>query len=152
YLIIDEVKKWSKRIKLKRIGLISIIFSEIFKLEYEDTTLTDYNSISIGHGLLKAENPLKSMRDEAIQFLMDLFGNSIDVNEMISIIEALNVSTHTPHRGNYGDEIEEMVKNNTKSIIQWYLSILEQNNLPFEVMKEIDKQVVWFKKRHGTIK
>ncbi|PFH91398.1 RelA/SpoT domain-containing protein [Bacillus sp. AFS088145] len=151
-LILDEVKKWSKVKKLNSLRLLKIIFSEILKLEYEDTSMNDYNSISYGHGLLKAEDQLKNIRDEVIQFLMDLFSEAIDVNKMISIIELLNESTNTPYRGNYGDEIEEMVKNNTKCLIQWYLSILDQYSLPFEVMKEIDKQVKWFKKRHGTIK
>jgi hypothetical protein len=152
FFMLDQIKKWGGSEQLQRLSLIKTIFNEMFELEYESSTMEDYRTFSFGFGLLHAGDQLKQIREEAIQLLKALFDNSTTkIADKLVILETLNEISKTPNRGNYSDEIDQLVKENTISLVKWYISLLDRRDIPFEVIKEINKQLVWFKRRHNSI-
>lgn len=151
FFMIDLISKWKTSEQLKRLPLIKTIFTEMFKLEYESITMEDYKTFSFGFGLLNAEGQIKQIRFQAIQLLMVLFENTSEILEKIMILETLCEASKTPNRGNYSEEIDRLVKDNTRFLVEWYITIVDKGNVSFEIIKEINKQLIWFKRRHSSI-
>lgn len=148
YLILEEIKQWGKVKQIKSISVIKAILSEILKLEYEHTSMEGYKTVNIDVGLLHAGESIKELRQQAITLLMTLFQNAKQSKDQLTILETINVATVLPNRGIYNNEIDKLVLDNTRFIIVWYKSIVDNEDVPLEIIKEIDKQLKWIKRRH----
>jgi ppGpp synthetase/RelA/SpoT-type nucleotidyltranferase len=150
FFLIDQINNWSITEQLRRIEVIKWIFEEIFELEYEKTEMLDYKTFSFGFGLLSAAETVQQIREQSIQLLMTLYRSAEKTSDKLVILELLQEATKTPTRGNYSEEVELLVKVNTASLIRWYSTIIEQGT-KMEIMKEIDEQTHWFKRRFEVV-
>lgn len=150
FFMVDQIKNWSITEQLRRLEVIKWIFEEIFELEYEQTEMLDYKTFSFGFGLLTAAETVKQIREQSIQLLKTLYKGTEKTSDKIIILDLLQEATKTPTRGNYSEEVELLVKENTASLISWYLTIIAQGTT-MEVVKEIEEQTHWFNRRFEVI-
>jgi ppGpp synthetase/RelA/SpoT-type nucleotidyltranferase len=148
--MLDQIKNWNHDEQIRRIEIIKWILKEIFKLEYESTEMIDYKTFSFGFGLLLAAETIKRIREQSIQLLITLYEGAVKTSDKLIILDVLQEATKTPNRGNYSEEVETLVKENTTFIVSWYSTIIEQD-AALEVMKEIDEQSNWFARRFESV-
>jgi len=59
-------------------------------------------------------------------------------------------ASQTPYQGDYGDDLKQMVIDDTNWLIDFYLETLPTASL--EVIKQLEEQVHWFHRRLGPEK
>lgn len=149
--ILDQIKDWKLAEQLNRIEIIKCIFKEIFHLEYESTEMIDYKTISFGFGALSATKMIKQIREESIKLLINMYHGAEKTSDKLKILEILNEATKTPIRGNYSENVETLVKENTTFLVDWYSRIICEDT-PLEIIREIDEQSNWFTRRFHSVK
>lgn len=147
FYIIDQIKKWDNTEKLLRINIINEVFIEVFQLDFEIIDSIDYKTMGISSGLLLAEEPLKRLRKQSMELLMELYFVTNEIPLKIVILDVLKEVTKTPNRGVYSEEIENLVVENTISLIDWYITIAN-GDAKLEIIKKIDEQANWFHRRY----
>lgn len=150
YFMLNQIKNWNLNEQLHRIEIIKWILKGIFELEYESTEMIDYKTFRFGFGLLSAAETIKRIREQSIQLLITLYEGAEKTSDKLIILDVLQEATRTPNRGNYSEEVESLVKENTTSIVSWYLTVIEQD-AAMEIIKEIDKQLNWFVRRFKSV-
>jgi hypothetical protein len=146
--ILDKLEKWSESKKIKHQEVINIITRELLSPEYEGHSMSDYKTFTISFGSLKSSELLQKIRGRTIEILKKLYTSSKDVQARKEILLSLNEATRTPSRGNYSKELEDLVIDDTNTIIEFYLSIL--SDIDAQLVKEIEEQAHWFVKKYGN--
>lgn len=150
YFMLDQIRNWDLTEQLHRIEIIKCILNEILELEYENTAMIDYKTFSFGVGLLSAAESIKRIREQTIKFLISLYRGAEKTSDKIIILDVLQEATKTPTIGNYSEEVESLVKENTTSLVSWYSTVIEQD-ASLEIMKKIDEQLNWFLRRFESV-
>lgn len=150
YFLLDQIESWKETEKVQRIEVIKTVFSEIFELEFEHNEMTDYKTLSFGFGMLQVNDALKRLRERAIHISIELFDLYESTSHKLSILSVMNEATKTPTRGNYSEDIESIVKENTIALISRYIEIISKGH-SLLIVKAIEEQGRWFRRRYQTI-
>lgn len=145
--ILDELEKWNDSKTIKYHEVINIIARELLSPEYEGNSMTDYKTFTFSFGPLKASELLQKIRQRVIEIIKRLYESSKDIQIRKDILSSLNEATRTPSRGNYSQELENLIINDTNGLIEFYLSIF--SDADDQLIKEIEEQSHWFIKRYG---
>jgi len=147
--ILNELEKWSDNKLRKHAFVVSDILEKLLQPSFEGTSLKDYTTFVMSFGPLAVTDELKSIRLRASALLQKLYNISSDIVIKLKVLDSLQDATHTPHQGVYGDDVEQMVANDTKLLIDYYIGIVPTADN--QVLKEIEGQTYWFKRRFGHL-
>jgi len=144
--IFTQIERWSIKKLIINQEILFKVCEELLKPSFESFSKTDYKTLTIHFGPLTITDELKQFREQVIVFIKKKL-IKLPTNCQIKLLDVLQEASYTPHQGVYGDDVEEMVLENTKNIVKFYISIINRCN--YKVIQEIEKQKNWFLKRYG---
>ncbi len=148
--ILEKMESWNGSKLNENKDIIILICKELLEPSFEGTSMQDYRTITFHSGALNPTPDLIDIRKRTMGMLKKLHSITRDLMTVKKILITIQGVTQTPNAVNYGDDMEQMVVNNTNNLIEYYLSILE--NLDNDLVKDIDEQIHWFSRRFGSIK
>ncbi|TSC81799.1 MAG: RelA/SpoT protein [Parcubacteria group bacterium Gr01-1014_20] len=144
-LILDEVESWSDKKLIKNLEIICVIAKELLTPTFEGHSMPDYKTFTLHSGPLVVSDHLKNLRRRSISLLRKIYLLSSELTQKTKILQTLREATQTPRSHLYGDDMEQMVLENTNNIIDFYLEILP--NSENEIIQDIEEQKIWFVRR-----
>jgi hypothetical protein len=148
--LLNEVEKWSDRKLIDHCSALLEITEELLSPSFEGHSMKDYKTFSIQFGALKVSNDLKEIRERAIVLLKKLYLLVKDIEQKQKIIRTLQEATRLPDRGGYDRDMENMVLENTNTLIDYYISIIP--NADNEIVKDIEEDAYWLSRRFDAKK
>ena len=147
-IILDEIEKLDDRSLLTYLSLLTTVSSQMLSPSFEGVSQDDYETIGIHQGSLPAGDTVKIIRQRTLNFLKKLYALSETISDKVMIIKALDEATCTPNTQDCTPKLEKIILTNTNDLIAYYTSIItEADN---EIIRIIDRQLYWFKKRFPT--
>lgn len=144
-LTLDEVEGWSDAKILKNLEILFVVTKELLTPTFEGQSMPDYKTFTFHSGPLVVSDNLKNIRKRTISLLKRIYSLAKDLPQKTKTLRALQESTQTPHSHLYGDDMEQMVLNDTNDIIAFYLEILPKAEN--EIIQDIEEQKIWFVRR-----
>jgi len=144
-LILGNIEKWNTEQLIERIESITEISEKLLSPSFEGITRKNYKTIAFQFGALKKDDNLKKIRNRTISMLKKFYAVVKDRKQKQIIVQALQTSTRLPDRGEYDNDMEDMVLGNTNEIIDYYISIIPDSN--FEITQEIEEDIYWLIQR-----
>ena len=105
------------------------------------STTWDYKTVTWSSGPIPVTNEIKDIRRRSLRLLKGLYGMAITTAEKMSVINAMLAATHTPNMGEYGDDVLDMVSENTLEVLAFFKEILPEENL--QVVQKIEHDAFW---------
>lgn len=148
--LLNEVEKWSDRKLIYYCMALLEITDELLSPSFEGHSMKDYKTFSIQFGALKVSDGLKKIRERTIVLLKKLYLLVKDIEQKQKIIRTLQEITRLPDRGGYDKDMENMVLENTNTLIDYYISIIP--NADNEIVKDIEEDAYWLSRRFDAKK
>lgn len=148
--VLSFIQKWNTNKMKANFSALLEIGKEVLSPEFEGSQMTDYNTLTLSFGPLKASEELKSIRNSLVKKMESLYLETDDIQVCKKLLDTFEIGTRTPNRGNYSDELEKLILNYTNDLMLFYISILPIQN--FILIHEIEEQLHWFVKRFGKKK
>ncbi len=149
--IVDLLKTWSTEQLKTNLSALLEIGREVLSPEFEGSEMSDYRTFTLSFGPLPVSEDLKNIRNEMAGIIKKLFAEEIDKNTKVKLLNILEEGTRTPNRGEYKQELEQLILNFVNETIMPFYSELI-NTSSFVVIHEIEGQTHWFIKRFGKEK
>lgn len=148
--LLNEVEKWSDRKLIYHCMALLEITDELLSPSFEGHSMKDYKTFSIQFGALKVSDDLREIRERTIVLLKKLYLLVKDIEQKQKIIRTLQEITRLPDRGGYDKDMENMVLENTNTLIDYYISIIP--NADNEIVKDIEEDAYWLSRRFDAKK
>ncbi|MCX6743819.1 MAG: hypothetical protein NT116_06345, partial [Candidatus Parcubacteria bacterium] len=149
-LILGKIEKWSTEQLIERIESVTEISEEILSPSFEGHSMKDYETFSIQFGALKVDDNLKKIRERTIILLKKFYLLVNDLKQRQKIIRTLQRATRLPDRSVYDKDPEDMVLENTNTLIDYYIAII--HNADNEIIKDIEEDAHWLPRRFDVKK
>ncbi len=146
--VLEKIERWNNDKLIKDSDTLINISAELLEPSFAGTSMPDYKTFTFHRGSLNISDELKNIRNRTLAILKKLYSLTGDIKIQKKILQAIEVITHTPDSANYGKDMEQMVIENTNSLIEYYLSIL--SSADNEIIKHIEEQSNWFSRRFGN--
>ena len=148
--ILEKLEKWDNKKIVQNANIIISVCTLLLELSFEGTSMQDYKTFTFHSGGLNFNLELKDIRKRTIEILKKVCLLNKDLATQKKTISVMELASHTPNSGNYGNDIEQMVVENTNYLIKYYLSILSKADN--EIIKNIEEQSHWFSRRFNDNK
>lgn len=139
--VLEEIESWGSRDLRKNLEVLVKVSSKLLNPEYEGKSMSDYKTLHITFGSLKASDELASIRSRAIKILKNAYRELTQVEDKKTIVKVLNEASRAPFRA-YSDELKDIVIENTNSLIDFYIEVMPQADE--EIIREIEEQLYRF--------
>lgn len=143
--VLDQIDKWDNAKIINRFDVVTEIASQLLKPSFEGTSMSDYKTFTLHYGPLPVNNDLKNIRTRTIDLLKRLYHDMKEITQWIRILQVLHDASRTPHQGNYGDDLLQMIVENTNMLIEFYSEVLP--TAENEIIKDIEEQSQFFARR-----
>lgn len=144
-MILAEIKQWSNKKIKENTDALLVIAKEMLEPSFEGHSMPDYKTFTLHSGPLVVTDRLKNLRKHTIALLQKLYHLSTELNYKAKALQTLQGATQTPHGHLYGEDMEQMVWDDTNTVIDFYLEILP--DAENEIIQDIEEQKVWFVRR-----
>ncbi|MEQ1944406.1 hypothetical protein ABMA32_18475 [Mesorhizobium sp. VNQ89] len=104
-------------------------------------TSWDYRSVTWQSGALTPTTGVVELRLRTLGLLESFYDFAPDVSRKLSVISAMMEATRMPNRGKFGDDVAQMVSDNTVHVLSFLAEILPSQPLP--VMQQIEHDAYW---------
>jgi len=148
--ILDQLKKWDHVKMIEHFEAITEIASQLFNPSYEGHSMSDYKTFTLQHGPLVVNEDLINIRKDTISILEKIFVLTSELTIKKNILHALNGASESPIRGEYKDDMKQMILSNTKDLINFYITLVPDSE--YEIISAIEKQSHWFIQKYGDKK
>lgn len=149
-LFVEKVKKWIIDKDDKIFFLAIDIIGKLFEPELEGTYWDD-KTVTIKFGPAKYTKGLKKLRKQLTSMIFTRLEKEKNRIRKLSLVSALADATRFPTRGIPSDQLELMIMDNIKMIINFYNRLNFRRANP-EILQEIEKQVSFEKRRFADYK
>ena len=143
--ILDQIEKWDDAKIIYNFEVVTEIDSQLLKPSFEGTSMSDYKSFTLHYGPLPVNDELKNIRTRTINLLQQLYHGTKDITQRIRILQVLQDASQTPYQGKYGDDLLQMIVENTNMLIEFYSEVLP--TAENEIIKDIEEQSEFFDRR-----
>jgi ppGpp synthetase/RelA/SpoT-type nucleotidyltranferase len=152
--VFKKILSWSSAKKIKNLQLINIICKEIIDPSCGGIERSGENTWELKNGFLNPNANLIKLRRRVMGFLFGLLHEEKDLGLKLMILKVLRVASQFPMSGDYGEDFEQMVMDDVMYLIEKYKNIILNDRgqivVGLPVVKEIEEQLCWFKKRFGN--
>jgi hypothetical protein len=139
--LIREINNWNNNKIKKYFYLIIDVCERLLSPSFQGTSQKDSDTIVWHNGALPISNELKEIRQKTINLLFKMYSNTDDVTHKLKVINTLEDAMRNPSMGKYGDDMVQMIDENTSDIIDFYSAIVP--NSDNEIIKNIEEQLYW---------
>lgn len=148
--ILDQIEKWDNAGIIEHFEVVTEIASQLLQPSFEGTSMSDYKTVTFHYGPLPVNDILKDIRTRIMSLLKRLYNDTKVLTHKIRILQVLQEASHTPYQGNYGDDLLQMIIENTNALIEFYIEAMATADN--EIIKDIEEQYLSFVRRFGNDK
>lgn len=105
------------------------------------STTSDYKTVTWSSTPIPATDQIIDIRRRGLRLLKQLYGLATSTSDKMSVINAMLVATQTPHQGDYGDDLLDMVLENALEVLTFFKEILPEENL--QIIQKIEHDAFW---------
>lgn len=145
-LILNEIESWGIRKKLKYEHAILGICEKLLNSEFEGISMVDYKTVSFQFGPLHPSGQIADIRQRSINLLFLIFNARKQIEIRMNIVQVLKNASKLPSRGNYSSDLEEIIVENIKCILQFYIDNFAA--IDEELICEIEGELYWLSRRY----
>ena len=140
----EMVRKWKQEDLEKYLPLILGVCGKLLQTDMK-SEYTDSEGIGWSEKPVAVTDDLIGLRKDVISLLQFIF-DEVQSPQHIEIIHALNCATGFSPRGQYGEDMKTMIRDNAKILVNFYLALVSDDaTLGVEVLQEIEKQAYYLK-------
>lgn len=143
--ILDQIEKLDNAKIIDHFEAVTDIASQLLKPSFEGTSMSDYKTFTLHYGPLPVNDELKNIRTRTIKLLKRLYHDMKEITQRIRILQVFQDASQTPHQGSYGDDLLQMIVENTNMLIEFYSEVLP--TAENEIIKDIEEQSQFFARR-----
>lgn len=143
--VLQKIQSFSKEDILSNFSLVLDLCSALLNPEIEGQYSDSY-TVTFRSGPIPTTEEVRKIREEVIDFLIRLIPLILSSRERCQIVTTLRGATQTPIRGNYSDELESLVLENTRMILERLTEYIGKNRDP-NCLMEFEKLAAWGKQR-----
>ncbi|MBN2693480.1 hypothetical protein JXR93_02355 [bacterium] len=142
--IIDKISQWNEE-ELYFLSPIAIeITREILKPSFKSYEIFQTELV------VPVTVETKKIRSKTINLIKNFYHKTSLLTTKREFLQVLEGATYTSHVQQYDSEIKEILFENAKILIDFYIEILDDS--PFKIKKEIEEQTYWMEKRFNKDK
>ena len=104
-------------------------------------TSSTYKTITWSTAPIQSSKDFSEIRNSAISTLENLYDDTENIGQKLSVINTLYTVIHTPHRGKYSDELVELIYSNLEQVLAFYKKLLESE--PLQIIQKIEHYAFW---------
>jgi|GEM_PF-3159539 len=153
HLILDYLEKLSETAISENCTSIRILCEGILSPTIEGTDWT-YKTVTFNTRPVTA-SAVEAVRGRALNLLVKAYRLSQSLPDRKAIISSMQVATHTPHQGDYPDDLLNLVAANTAWILDFYIGALDgldpSKLADLDLMMEIEHNAYWHHKRMNNL-
>lgn len=149
-VMLKHLKKLSKKRFIKEVDVYLKLIGKMLQLEFTETQMTDYRTMTFRQISFPKMKHLVKLRNDVFSYLNTQYLLCKDNSIRLKILRIMSDFTKTPISAGYSDEVENMVVDNSRGVIQFFNDVYP--NSTEELKSEIDDQVAWIEKRFTKIK
>lgn len=121
---LEFVQRWPVAQQLENLDFVEVALQEILGSSVEGTSMENPDSISLRFASVQPNEFLKNLRREAMDLIYHIYTRTSDQSEQIRLVRILQYAARTPHMGPYGDDVAQMILDDTRVIIGIYRKML----------------------------
>lgn len=130
-----EALRVDQRIALH--SLLTPMLTEILGTEIRGATASS-SAVTFHQGVVVASDQLREIRTRAIELLKRVFALARTDEERQSVLQALETGTRLPYRGVYSNELQRMVMDDMRTVVEFQTEVA--SSLSLELLREVE---VW---------
>ena len=127
-LLINLLREMSDSDILIRLKSICDFLPKIIEPQVQSTDANS-TSISITTRSLPVNETTRSIRKETIDILKRLYGLAESSGEKLQILKSWTVATQTPYSQAYGEDLEDVIAENTLDLLEFLKSLVTESEL-----------------------
>ena len=134
--LLDQTSKSCKNSPLLQ-GLLFDVCKKVLSPTAQGDNYTSYNTFEFKSCGLNGTKEVERIRKKALIALFRAYNSNKKIETKKVIIETVNAATATPTRGNYSDNLLEVILSNSIYVLSFYSKILP--NESFEIIERIEE-------------
>lgn len=104
-------------------------------------TSWSYKSVTLRSGAVPAIEGIKEVRRNTLKILSNLYPLADSIEQKKSVINTMDAATHTPHMGDYGDDVLTMIVADTITVLEFMKETLSSDDM--QIMQKIEHDAYW---------
>ncbi len=148
---LEFIKKIPPEDRKKNFVAITATAEEILSSEVEGTEWSSADTLTFSSGALVPNDGLKKMRQETIDFVVELFEQSTDLKERVALVRVLLTALEAPHNVAYGDDLKEMIREDGKRLVEVLSKFVFPSSVVgnYLIAQEIEKALIRLLRSEG---
>lgn len=139
-----SILKWLEGLNSRNLQEIASSAAALCKHMLSPTmgsTSWDFQGVTLTSAPIRSSDDVKDVRGRSVELLMRLYKVANTISQKSEVIGALLEATRHPHRGDYGDELSQMIAENTVSVLGFLESLVRHEEL--QVIQRIEHDAYW---------
>ena len=146
--VLEKITSFDEAQKKKYFSAIIIACKKILSPTISGTSST-YKTVTWRSGALPAKYGVQEVRQFALDELQKLYVLAKDVRQKKVVLDAMRTATHFPQMGNYGDDVQAMIIENSIVVAEFMKSIVVSDNM--QIMQKIEHDAYWLLYHKGSL-
>lgn len=144
--ILEEVSEWDINKLKEKLTAVLIVCRDVLNRDFQASTMKDWETWQIRQGSLPVTDKLKQMRAAALGILIKLFNEVSDPDQQMALLKVIEDSSDTPMHGVYGDDMTQMVTDDTNLLLDFYIQTIPTARN--ELVHDMERHFDFLLKRH----
>lgn len=150
FKVLEAMEDWSNTKLKKHADIVLLLCHEFLETGLYAHESKDVDTMTITGIALRPTDSLKELRIRVLKLLAKTIDVLPDIESKRRVLKVLRQTSRTPTVGMYGDDLEQMIAEDTRWLLKYYIRNLHSfDNL---LLKEIDEQKEWMIQRFGRSK
>ena len=141
---LDYIKGVSQADRLKLMPAISAVIGELFCLSVEGTEWSSEDTLTFHRGALAPSNGLRQIGHETMDYVVDLYAQVSSTQDRLALIKVLLAALHTPHSVAYGDDLIEMIREDSRRLSSVLSTLLlsKGKGSHYPIAQEVEEEII----------
>lgn len=138
-----QIMKWLEALSAKDLSrnfaAVSQLCGDLLSSKMSATS-ADYQTVTLSTAAIPATKDIREIRERSLVLLRKLYSKASAIDEKKSVINSMLNATYTP-RVEHGDDIVRIVSSNTVKILNFFMSIILDEDL--QIVQKIEHETFW---------
>lgn len=141
---LDYIRKIPEADRLNLMPAITAVVSEVLSSSIEGTEWSSADTVTFHSGALQPNEGLKKMRHEAMGYVVDLYAQVSSTQDRLALIKVLLAGLRTPHHAAYGDDLVEMILEDSRRLSSVLATLLRSESKVSRnpIAQEVEEDII----------
>ncbi len=146
--ILEKISSFNDISKKQYISSIMLACNEVLSPTITGTT-SNYKTVTWQTGVIPVTDGMRKVRNGAMEELKLLFSITDNLDHQKQILNTMHTATDTPHMGEYGDELINLITESTITYANFLKEVTKTDN--FELKQKIEHDAYWLNYHRGSL-